>query len=332
MMKKLCLLFILCTSTFAQQHDRDTIYMKRRAQRLMQEMNFSFAITHLERSIKLRPRDADLFMLYGECLFKMDRLEDAVQAFAQGYRLNPSLLPKISHYPLCLVRLARLDEARAIYETMAKAGTPMAFQQSAYGLGLIGIHEGNLKMARQHLLRALEYDPTSQKINFRLGYVKRQLGELKSARQHFLNVVARDALHEPALHNLALTCRQLGLKEEALKYKRLHSKTRGTLVTIGNLKRALALKAKDTESLAKLADIWYSHRLWNKAYGPYRALTVAYPHDPVPRFRMARCLFQKNDLMPARQQLEQVVRRWPNFEPARVMLADMNSKKKTTGK
>ena len=297
-MKRLVLIMILlgCAAVQAQQHNRDLKYMKKRAQRLMEEMNLGFAIVHLERSIEIHPQDGELRMLMGECLFELDRYAEAAESFATGVKHQADLLARVPHYPLALVRVGRLDEAMKLYEEMSAIGTPEAIEHGEYGKGLVCIHKGSPKKALEHLKRALHYDPDSQKINFRIGYVLRQTGALKEAKAHFESVVSRDALHEPALHNLAMTCHQLKLREEARAWKKQHARARLTLVQIGNLKRAIAANPQDRKSLAALADIWYTHRLWGRAYGPYRALTVAYPTNPEPRFRMAHCLFQKGGI------------------------------------
>ncbi len=293
----------------------------------MEERNLGFAIKHLERAIRLFPKDGELRLLLGECRYQREEWKAAGQAFASGIQLRPDLLSRVPHYPLSVMRGGDVPGARRIYEAMVAAGTDRGIENGEYGLGMLLIHDGKLDAALEHLKRALTYDPKSEKINFRLGYVLQRQGRLKEARRHFEVVAARNRLHEPALHALALVCFRLGDKEAAGQWKAAHEKARAAMVRIGDCQRALAKNAGDLATLKTLADLYFDFHRWSKAQGPYRALTAAQPANPEPRFRYTYCAFQLGRILEARQQLEQIRRRYPDYQPAAKLLGAMNAKR-----
>ena len=326
----LCLIVLASTGT--AQLDKDVRYLKARAQRLMEERNLGFAIKHLDRAIGLFPKDGELRLLLGECHYQREEWKAAGEAFASGVKLRPDLLSRVPHYPLSVLRAGDVAEARRIYESMVATGTDKGIENGEYGLGMLLIHDGKLEAALGHLKRALTYDPKSEKINFRLGYVLQRQGRLKEARRHFEVVAARNRLHEPALHALALVCFRLGDKKAAGKWKAAHEKARAAMVRIGDCQRALAKNAGDLAALRTLADLYFEFHRWSKAQGPYRALTASQPKNPEPRFRYAYCAFQLGRILEARQQLEQMRRRYPGYEPAAELLRQMNAKRDAKSK
>ncbi len=324
--------FVVLASSGTAQLDKDIRYLKARAQRLMEERNLGFAVKYLADAIERFPKDGELRLLLGECHYQREEWKAAGEAFAAGVELRPDLLSRVPHYPLSVLRAGETERARRIYESMVATGTEKGIENGEYGLGMLLIHDGALDAALEHLRRALTYDPKSEKINFRLGYVLQRQGRLKQARRHFEVVAARNRLHEPALHSLALVCFRLGDKEAAARWKRAHEKARAAMVRIGDCQRALAKNAGDREALETLAGIYFEYHRWSKARGPYRALTASQSRNPEPRFRYAYCEFQLGRILEARQQLEQIRRRFPDYRPAKELLDTMNAKREAKKK
>ena len=248
-----CLFSVLVVVSVHGQKRPDSrlVYLQRRAQRIMEQLNFKFAITHLESVIKQYPDDAATRMMLGESHYALDRWSEAVAAFGEGASRDESMIPRVPRYPLALVKLGRLDDAFALYVKMIElAKNDGQRSQGWFGQGLVMIHRGQTAKALKLLERAHELNPRSRKVSCRLGMLFRREGKLERAVELFKQVIDAYGLHESAIHNLSMCYVQLGKRDEARRWQLRHREAREATEEIGRMKTALAKRTRRSDDLA----------------------------------------------------------------------------------
>lgn len=311
----------------AQGVEQDVRYLLGRAERLIAQLNYRFALEHLERAAKSFPEDPRVHVLMGECHFALEEHEDAVTDFRAGLKLAPALAARVPNYPFALLKLGRLDEAKAAYENVLETATDdLERAQGRYGLGLVALNRGDAETARAELEAAHAAHPGSEKINYRLGLLLRTEGRIDEAIPHLIRVVESDGLHEAAIHNLALAHAQKRDLEEARRWRRRHRDVRAAHERLSSLRLALRTRPGDPELLAGIATIYADHGCWSEAVGPWSAVAAARPTEAEPRYHYAVCLQRLGEWKQARQQLEQALRAEPDHEASKKLWDELVEK------
>ena len=211
----------------------DVRYLKKRAEKMLAERDFRGAEVFLRDVAKRFPKDAEVHVLHGESLFLLERPAAAAEAFARGLARDESLLPRVPHYPLALLRAGRLDAAKKTYVAMERvAPDDRARAKAAFGLGLVALHRGDREQALGDLERAVTLDSRATKARYRLGQLLVDLGRYDEAIGHLRRVIEQDGLHEAAAHQLALACHRAGQAEEAARWRERHREIRRALIRI----------------------------------------------------------------------------------------------------
>ncbi|MEE9390897.1 MAG: tetratricopeptide repeat protein [Planctomycetota bacterium] len=301
----------------SQGADGGVQYQINRAKRLMDQLNYQFAVKHISRAEKTYPKSGLLNLLRAECLFLLQRYDDAVTAFELGLRKEPKLRTKVPNYPYCLYKLGRLDDAQKFYAFLAKSAPASQDRaQGHFGTGLIALARGQRKQAREQMRLAYAADPHSLKINFRLGLMARLEGKLDEAIKHLEFVRKHDGLHEAALMNLAFAYAKKGNRAQAKLAKERHLAVRRSRELMGAYRGALAKNPSDLDALKGLADIYLKFGNYADALGPYKALAVARSTDGDLRYCVALCLYKTGEMRDARLQAERALRESPGHVAA----------------
>lgn len=297
-------------------------YQLRRAERLMDQLNFPFAIRHLEKVGKSYPKDGRVDVLRGECHFALDQWPEAVGAYRAGLKKTPGIETRLPNYPFALLKLDELDAAQEGYEKIfAAASDDSQRAQASYGLGLVSLHRGETDKAIESLARAYSFNPRSSKINYRLGLAYRKAKKPDLALKHLEKVMERNGLHEAAAYNVAMAWLQKGDRAQVKEWKKRHREIRRARLRLGGLRAQLVKRPGDLLVLRNIAELQSRFGNFDEAIGPWRAVTAGNATDPRARYEYARCLFHTGDYLKARQQLDQVLARKPDFEAAKTLHA-----------
>jgi len=74
-----------------------------------------------------------------------------------------------------------------------------------------------------------------------------------------------------------------------------------------------AEQPRDAERCITLGLVYAANKLWPEALSCFRGVTELRPDDPLPRYYLALCLLQTQDLAGAEAQLRRVTQGWPDF-------------------
>ena len=98
---------------------------------------------------------------------------------------------------------------------------------------------------------------------------------------------------------------------------------RAALVELDQARRALAKSPGNLAILRRIADIYFEHRRFDDAQGPYSWLVTQMPLDPEPRYRFAMCHFGAGRFHEARIHLQHVLRMAPEHPGATRAMAEI---------
>lgn len=114
------------------------------------------ALTHLEASLRIRPRSESHFNA-GNLNLALGREQQAEAHYREALRLNASLHEAAQNLGSLLGRQGRLDEARAVLLAAAQASPRSASLQ--YNLAVVAVTQGDAAEAVTRCRRALELEP-----------------------------------------------------------------------------------------------------------------------------------------------------------------------------
>ena len=156
------------------------------AQAALARTDFTAAAQHLERALRITPRNADLLTNLGALHARQERLDDAV--------------------PL-------LERALAVEPDHAHARRNLVIALEARGNRRLA--GGQLDAGLDDLRRASALDPTSGAIESALGLGLAELGRFEEAIDHYHRALARLPGDAPTLNRLGKALMDLGRFEEA---------------------------------------------------------------------------------------------------------------------
>jgi tetratricopeptide (TPR) repeat protein/S1-C subfamily serine protease len=133
------------------------------------------ALDHFERAILLAPDYTRAWVQKAACLLRLDRIEEAEQAYAKSVELSPSLpVPRLMR-AVCLEKLGRYDEA------IGQLDQVVQFQPRSLEpwLMLVSVHagRGDFGEALRAARRAVALDPAKPEAQIALGTVLNRIGE-----------------------------------------------------------------------------------------------------------------------------------------------------------
>jgi tetratricopeptide (TPR) repeat protein len=177
------------------------------------------------------------WVLAGDWLTRLGRLDEAEVTYRRALRLDPNHAPAQEGIGLTLLKAGRLDEAYLHLETAHKR-QPMNAEIMVHW-GLVALEMGQLGDAARKFQGAIDRDPRNPQAWHNLGLVSLRQGD--AARG--IGLLKRAIDVEPGLgiahSNLALACRDAEQLDEGLQAAR----------------SAVALKPRDPRSRVILADL-----------------------------------------------------------------------------
>lgn len=124
---------------------------------LEQQQRFDDALADFQRARALSPRDVTLLNAIGVCLTRLYRLYEAIDAFDEAIRINPTYMLTYHRKGIALGMTGDLDGAQRVHER-AVALFPQNIEALAC-LASVAARKGEFAKAREHARRALKLDP-----------------------------------------------------------------------------------------------------------------------------------------------------------------------------
>jgi tetratricopeptide (TPR) repeat protein len=149
------------------------------------------ALPLLLRAREMAPRHVDLLNALGECLARLGRAREAVEAFDAALAIAPE--PRL-HFgrAMALEDLSELDAARAGFE-QALALNP-ALSEALSRLALLAVQRGDTAAARDLASRALAIDPRDQVARIAMASAALEQKDMLAAEQQVSALVQDPAL------------------------------------------------------------------------------------------------------------------------------------------
>ncbi len=143
---------------------------------LVREGDLTRGGEHLLRAVELDPDDHRAQFNAGVYLEKTGRGEAALDAFRIASNLQPT--PRhlaararaANNLGIARFRANQLDDAEQLF--LEAGDVDPNYARPHYNIAEIALRRGNVKLARMHLLRALEIDPTYAKARAKLGRLR----------------------------------------------------------------------------------------------------------------------------------------------------------------
>ena len=172
------------------------------------------AVTAMQRSVQLAPKDAESHSNLGVTLNELGRFDEAEAAYNQAIALKSD--SAIAHYNLgvTLKELGKVDEALASYNRSIALEPDNAEAHSNLGVTLKDL--GRLNEAEASYTQAIALKRDYAEAHCNLGNLLQELGRLDEAEASYKQAIALKSGFSKAHYNLGVTLKELGRVDEAL--------------------------------------------------------------------------------------------------------------------
>lgn len=172
------------------------------------------ALVAYEQAIRLDPTYAGAHYNKGNVLKQLGRLEEALLADEEAIRLEPRNADAYNNKGNVLKRLDRLEEALVAYEHAISLAPTMPYVHHNKGLVLAQL--GRRKEALAAYERATHLDPGDAKAHYYKGGMLHSLGRVKEALAAYEQVIRLDPKYAPAHFARGVMLEQLRRPGDAL--------------------------------------------------------------------------------------------------------------------
>lgn len=124
--------------------------------------DYKKALEEFKFAINLKPNYGDAYNNLGNTYLALKDIDNALLSYQQALKLNPNLWPSMQS--IGTVYFYKKDYAKAIEYFKKATAVPTASFQPSFNLGAIYAGLGNEDEGKKWLLKALELDPTNEKI------------------------------------------------------------------------------------------------------------------------------------------------------------------------
>jgi tetratricopeptide (TPR) repeat protein len=165
----------------------DVLRRYRQAAVMASEGRYPEAVTLYRDLLREEPGMIDVWLKLADASERSGRLEDAFAAYREAITRSPREPAALTGAATMLLRLNRLDEARAHAE-LAIEVAPVAARDL---LARLAVHQGHVEAAREHARLAAEADPTLPLPLFVEAIVAHRRGDFEAAARHAQDAAAR---------------------------------------------------------------------------------------------------------------------------------------------
>lgn len=145
----------LLAAVFALEKGVDADY--RRAKDLFNQNQFQACIAQVQSILKRQPEHFGALGVLGQCYLRTGQDAEAIKAFEEGLRLNPTNLTFLRHHGLLMLRASRFADAEADFRKVMELGVDHPDDHYLFGFALMQV--GKLDEARAEFERTLATHP-----------------------------------------------------------------------------------------------------------------------------------------------------------------------------
>ncbi|ADE39549.1 tetratricopeptide repeat protein [Candidatus Puniceispirillum marinum] len=207
------------------------------------------ALTAIQMTVTLSPKDAEAHCNLGVILQKLVRLDEAEASYKQAIALQPDYAEAHGNLAATLQECGRLSEAEASYK-QAIALQP-DYAKAHFNLASTLHDLGRLDEAEVSYMQVIALIPTFTDAHINLGITRQSLAKLDAAEANFKHAIVLQPDYAKAHFNLASTLHDLGRLDEAEAsyeqaialqpdYAKAHFNLAGTRRELGRLDEAEA--------------------------------------------------------------------------------------------
>jgi tetratricopeptide (TPR) repeat protein len=180
---------------------------------LIREQKFNLALGPLRRAVKVDPGLASAWSVLASDLQQLEQYPEAVEAYRQAITLGADA--RLSYnLGFCLNRLTRRDEAIAAFQEAVRLDPTL--KEASASLGRALLEAGRYAEAVTALEAAQQLDPEAYSTEFALGLCHYHQGEYQKAIDSYNRALALKET-SAALQNMGLAFDKLERKDEAAK-------------------------------------------------------------------------------------------------------------------
>jgi len=263
--------------------------------------DYNGAAKRLEISVRQFPDNATAWCNLGIVQLKLGLTEDAALSFKKAIDLDPSNQAPLEFLAQALIRMGKLDDARA---ALTKAGdfSPNSPRISA-AIGVVEFHAGQNEMADTYWKQALNIDPNYAPAIYNLACLYRdRYGNKEEANRYFqqyLEIAGNDEhakVAKAAMEGKTLTMQpppgppmppQIAEPAKSKPMDPLVVSARKAIErqnydeALDLLKQAMKKDPTDSDALWELAVLYDTHlQLPDKAAQSYQKFRTLFPADP----------------------------------------------------
>ncbi|GHO95422.1 hypothetical protein KSF_054700 [Reticulibacter mediterranei] len=198
---------------FVSSRDTDNIVNLSIA--LIKLEKYQEALEAFEQAISLDPNNARIFLAKGTLLIMLNRHQEALEAFEQAISLNSNKAPVFLVKGVILGKLGRLQDALEAYERAISLDPNNT--NAHHNKGIVLGKLGRLQDALEAFERAISLDPNDADAHHNKGIVLGKLGRLQDALEAFERVISLDPNNADAYFNKGIALGKLGQHQNALE-------------------------------------------------------------------------------------------------------------------
>lgn len=209
---------------------------------LLKEKKWAEAVSAFSEALRLDPSSSSAHSHLGLALSEAERPEEALPYFQQALRLDPKSAQAHNGLGITLHQLGRFKEADEEYH-LAIELDPYSFPEAYNNLGQMEHRGGNLEKALRNYEQSFQLDPSDAAAPNNIGTVLFQQKKWEEAAQWFRRAARTDPGFPEAWNNLGSALFLQGKTDEALSaYSRALELKPGYLEARRNLRNLLSQK------------------------------------------------------------------------------------------
>ncbi|PJZ71113.1 hypothetical protein CH373_00915 [Leptospira perolatii] len=243
--------------------------------------NYPKAISVLEKSIPLFPKNSALFNQIGLNQKILGENQKAIVSFTRAKELDPNFKEPVLNLAYLLASENRFKTARKELDSLkedAEVKKAKSFLESAEMIheGDVFLRKGNTKAAKPFYDKAKAKDPDDPGVYTAFGRMYQISGEIKSSEQNFLKALSIQKGNIPALQGLI----------------RLYSGQKNHSKVAQYTKELESLTGNDPTSGIVLGRTYEDRKEYEKAEGLYKGLLKKFPNHDAVLFRLASLYYK----------------------------------------
>ncbi len=193
---------VLFTRTMNVTTDNYTAYANL-ASAYAEQKDYKTAEPYYAKAVQLRTDMPSLHFDYGNALYMLGKLDQAIEEYKKTLDLNPN--DEEAHNNLMAIERKRQDAARA-REIMKESGQSGADAITHLNKAVVLDGEGKVAEAEHEYREAIRLNPNFAEAHSNLGVLLRNKGDLDGAIAEYRKAIASKPNLVEAHNNLAITC------------------------------------------------------------------------------------------------------------------------------